>query len=111
MEAQAPVDLTSFLLWPAGSIKLWEMCVCVHVCVCACVCVSVSVFVCVHAHMIFIISSCINFFALLNTFSCYKLCHTHRVYPLVRNAEDSLNQKLSLTLWKYMECTRVSGVQ
>jgi hypothetical protein len=57
------------------------------------------------------VSSCVNFFALSNTFSYSKLFHTHWVNPLLRYAEDSFNQNLSSTLWKEMGCTKVSDVQ
>jgi hypothetical protein len=74
------------------------MCLCL-LCVWVCACV------------IFIVSSCVNFFALSNTFSYSKLFHTHWANPLLRHAEGSLNQNLSLALWKEKECTRMSGVQ
>jgi hypothetical protein len=77
------------------NIRISLICVCVSVSVCLCVCVAVFLCVCN-----ILLSSCINFFALSNTFLYYKLFHTHWVYLLLRHAEDSLNQNLSLTLWK-----------
>jgi hypothetical protein len=79
------------------------LCVCLSVYLCVCVCV--------HVCVIFIVLCCVNFFALSNTFSYSNLFHTHWVYPLLRHAEDSLNQNFSLTLWNEVECTRMSGVQ
>jgi hypothetical protein len=63
--------------------------VCARVCVCVCVCISVCSCVCLCAclwfcvclyfslHLIFVVSSCINYMAFYHNFSYSQIFHTH----------------------------------